>query len=85
MALPHPIKQAPLYFTAAAAVCAPVSIAACQVLIGLAIVSMLVARVPWRIPPFWLPLAVYFALTLVSLFASGHLKQGIPQIKKFYV
>ena len=65
--------------------CAPVSIAACQVLIGLAILSMIVTRAKWRIPPMWLPLAIFFALTLVSLFASGHLKQGIPQIKKFYV
>lgn len=80
-----PIQTAPLYLTGAAAVCAPVSIAACQILIGLAIVSMLVARTPWRIPPFWLPLAVFFALTLVSLAASGHMKQGVPQIKKFYV
>ncbi len=83
--LPHAIKQAPFYFTAAAAVCAPVSIAACQVLIGLAIAAMIAARCEWRIPPVWLPIAVFFALTLVSLAASGHAKQGMPQIKKFYV
>ncbi|HLH39397.1 MAG TPA: O-antigen ligase family protein [Bryobacteraceae bacterium] len=83
--LRHAIKQAPFYFTAGAAVCAPVSIAACQVLIGLAIVAMIAARAEWRIPPMWLPIAVFFALTLVSLAASGHAQQGIPQIKKFYV
>jgi len=82
---PQATKQAPLYLTAAAAVCAPVSIAACQILMGLAIVAMLVARAPWRIPRMWLPLAVFFALTLVSLAASGHPQQGLPQVKKFYV
>jgi putative inorganic carbon (hco3(-)) transporter len=81
----HVIQQAPLYLTAAAAVCAPVSIAACQIILGLAIVAMLITRTRWRIPPMWLPIAVFFALTLVSLAASGHIRQGIPQIKKFYV
>jgi len=75
----------PLYLTGLAAVCAPVSIAACQVIMGLAILAMLVTRARWRVPPIWLPLAVFFVLTLVSLAASGHPRQGLPQIKKFYV
>jgi putative inorganic carbon (hco3(-)) transporter len=77
--------EIPLYLTGAAAVSALISIAACEILIGAAILAMLVTRTPWRIPPIWLPFTVFVAATLLSLVANGHYQQGWPQIRKFYV
>ena len=78
-------EDIPLYLTGAAAVSALISIAACEILIGAAIVAMVVTRTPWRIPPIWLPFTVFVAGTFVSLIANGHYYQGWPQIRKFYV
>jgi putative inorganic carbon (HCO3(-)) transporter len=78
-------EEIPLYLTGAAAVSALISIAACEILIGAAIVAMLVTRTAWRMPPIWLPLMLFVAGTFVSLIANGHYYQGWPQIKKFYV
>ncbi len=36
-----------------------------------------------RWPAATLPIVLWMAWTLVSLFASGHLREGLPQIKKF--
>jgi putative inorganic carbon (hco3(-)) transporter len=78
-------EDIPLYLTGAAAVCALISIAACEILIGAAIVAMLATRTRWRIPPIWLPLVLFLAGTLISLAVNGHYLQGWPQIRKFYV
>jgi putative inorganic carbon (HCO3(-)) transporter len=78
-------EEIPVYLTGAAAVSALISIAACEILIGAAILAMLVTRTPWRIPPIWLPFIVFVAATLLSLVANGHYQQGWPQIRKFYV
>jgi putative inorganic carbon (hco3(-)) transporter len=78
-------ENIPLYLAAAAAVSALISIAACEILIGAAILAMILTRHHWEIPPIWLPLAVFIALTLISDLASGHVAEGFPQIKKFYV
>jgi putative inorganic carbon (hco3(-)) transporter len=51
---------------------------------GLALAALIVSK-EWRIPPVWLPVSVFAAGTMASLFASGHVSQGLPQIKKFYV
>ena len=74
-----------VYLVGAAAVLTVVSIAAFELLMGAAVVAMIATRTPWRAPRNWLPLLLFMALTVVSLFASGHLRQGFPQIKKFYV
>lgn len=78
-------EDIPLYLTGAAAVSALISIAACEILIGAAIVAMLATRTHWRIPPIWLPFSLFVAGTFFSLAANGHYHQGWPQIKKFYV
>ena len=77
--------RAALYLAMASATAALVSIAASQILLGAAILAMLVSRRPWRLPRSWIPLAVFLALTLVSVAASGHPAAGWPQIKKFFV
>ncbi len=73
------------YLVGAAAVLTVVSIAAFEVLMGAAVVAMIVTRTPWRAPRIWRPLVLFFALTAVSLLTRDHIRQGFPQIKKFYV
>jgi len=74
-----------MYLAGAAAVCTVVSIAAFEILMGLAAVSLIVMRRPWRAPPILLPLALFFTGTAVSLAAHGDWKLGFPQIKKFFL
>src|SRR5450631_2023310 len=77
--------QAPLYLAGAAAATTVVSIAASEILLGLAFVAVLAARDKWRWPPVVWPLVLWMGWTLVSLAASGHARGGLPQVKKFYV
>jgi len=79
------MRRAPLYLAAAAAVTSVIKIAPSQILLGLAIASLLIARDKWRWPPLIWPVAMWMAWTLVSLAASGHAQGGLPQVKKFYV
>jgi putative inorganic carbon (HCO3(-)) transporter len=67
---------------AAAAIC---SIAVSQSLLALALVALLISRVRLRLPPAWLPLALFLAATMVSLLFSGDMAAGRPQIRKLYV
>jgi O-antigen ligase len=69
----------------AAAATTLISIAASQILLGLAIVSLLANRSQWRWPPVTLPLVLFMAWTLVSVAASPDPMGGWPQVKKFYV
>jgi O-antigen ligase len=80
-----PTKNAPLYLAAAAAVTTVVSIRAFEILMALALVALIVTRSKWRFPPVWLPLSLFMLGTVVSLAASGHAREGLPQIRKFYV
>lgn len=78
-----------LYLTAAASVAALISIAASEILLGAAIVvailTVVLTRARWRIPPVWLPLSLFFAGTMLSLAVNGHWEQGWPQIRKFLI
>ncbi len=69
----------------AAAVTTLVSIRVFEILMAAALVALIVMRRPWRVPPIWLPLALFLAGTVISLLASGHIREGLPQIRKFYV
>src|SRR5258706_784575 len=82
---PLPLSLVPLYLGIAAAVAAPVSIAACQILMGATTGALIVTRTRWRLPPVWIALALFMLGTLVSGAASGHFRAGWPQYKKFYV
>lgn len=77
--------DAPAYLAAAAAVMTVVSIAASQILMGLAVAVFLASRRRIAWPPVTWPLAAWMLLTVLSLAASGHVREGLPQIKKFYV
>jgi putative inorganic carbon (HCO3(-)) transporter len=78
-------EQAALYLAGAAAATTVVSIAASQILLGLAFVAILTARDKWRWPLVIWPILLWIGWTLVSLAASGHARGGLPQVKKFYV
>ncbi len=78
-------KDVPLYLVGAAAVTTLISIRVFEILMAVALVALIVTRRRWRFPPVWLPLSLFLLGTLVSLFASGHVRQGLPQVRKFYV
>jgi len=79
------MRKAPLYLAGAAAATTVVSIAYSQILLGLAIASLLIARGRWRWPPVTWPVAMWMGWTLISLAASVDPGHGLPQVRKFYV
>jgi O-antigen ligase len=78
-------EKLPLCLAGAAAAVTVVSIAAFEILLGLAIVSLLVTRAKWRWPPVTLPICLWVAGTLLSAAASGEARAAFPQIKKLYL
>jgi O-antigen ligase len=61
------------------------SIAASQILLALAVIALLFSGLRLRLPPIWIPLALFMTGTLVSLALSGDMVLGRPQIRKFFV
>jgi O-antigen ligase len=78
-------SRAAFWCAAASTVAVLFSIAASQLLLGLAIVALLAAREKLRLPPIWIALAVFLAGTALSVIFSGNPVAGLPQIRKFYV
>jgi putative inorganic carbon (hco3(-)) transporter len=62
-----------------------VSIAASQILLGLALASLLLSGVPLRLPRIWLPLSLFLLGTLISLALSPDPAAGLPQVRKIFV
>ena len=79
------LRRASFYLAFASAAVILVSIAASQILLGLALLALLVGGGPIRFPPIRLPLACFFLITLVAALASGDPLGAMPQIKKFFV
>jgi len=73
------------YLTCGALLSILFSIAVSQILLALALAALLVSNTRLRLPPIKLPLALFLLATVASLAASGHIQQGMPQIRKFYV
>jgi O-antigen ligase len=78
-------ERLPLYFAGGSAVASVVSIAASQILLGLALASLIAAGRKPRWLPVYPALIAWCALTIVSAAVSGHARGAFPQIKKFYV
>ncbi len=78
-------ERLPLYLAGGSAVASVVSIAASQVLLGLALLSLIVTRTRPRWLPVYPALIAWCGLTIVSALVSGHARGAFPQIKKFYV
>ena len=79
------LHQAALWSTLASAAAVVVSIAVCQIFLGLALIALVASDSPLRLPPVKLPLLAFLGLTVLSLLASGHPGAGLPQIRKFFV
>lgn len=79
------MPRAAFYLACGSAVSALVSIAACQILLGAALLTLILSRQRLEFPPVVLPLAVFVVLTLVALVLSDDPRAGLPQVKKFYV
>lgn len=78
-------NDVPLYLVSAAAVTTLISIRVFEILMAAALIALVVTKRRWRLPPVWLPLSLFALGTLASLFASGHIREGLPQVRKFYV
>lgn len=71
--------------TFAAALTILFSIAACQILLALALVCLLLSGEKLRLPRIWIPLALFLGGTLVSLAFSPDVYSGLPQVRKIFV
>ena len=78
-------RRASFYLALASAAVILASIAASQILLGLSLVALVAGGGPIRFPPFRLPLAVFFLITVAAALASGDPPGAMPQIKKFFV
>ena len=79
------IERAGFYLTCGSAVAILFSIAISQILLALAFAVLLISGEKIRFPPIKLPLLLFMAGTIVSLFVSGDARDGTPQIRKFFV
>jgi O-antigen ligase len=79
------LDRGAFYLTCGALLSILFSIAVSQILLALALAALLFSSDRVRLPPIKLPLALFVAGTVASLLASGHIQEGMPQIRKFYV
>jgi putative inorganic carbon (hco3(-)) transporter len=82
---PSLMSRAALWLSFAAAASIVISIAAFNILAGLALAALLLSGEKLRFPPIKLPLGIFILLTFVAWFASADpLGHGYPQIRKFW-
>ncbi len=79
------LERAAFYLTCGSVISILFSIAASQILLGLAFAALLLSGATMRLPPIKLPLALFMLLTVVALLLSGDPRAGTPQIRKFFV
>jgi putative inorganic carbon (HCO3(-)) transporter len=79
------LDRAAFYLICGSLVSILFSIAASQILLGLALATLLLSSERLRLPPIKLPLGLFLAGTVISWLASGHIHDGTPQIRKFFV
>ena len=86
MGTPEPLLfRCARWLTFASAVAILVSIAASQILLGLALATFLLSGRPMRLPRIWLPLGLFLLGTLISLAFSPDPAAGLPQVRKIFV
>jgi O-antigen ligase len=78
-------EQAAFYLTCATAIAVLLSTAAYFILLAASVAALVASRRPIKIPPPWRPLALFMALTVISLLLSPEPRAGLPQLKKFLV
>lgn len=79
-----PVRAA-RWLTFGAAVSILFSIAVFNILMALALAALLMSGEPLRLPRIKLPLALFLLGTLISMAFSGHVSEGIPQVRKFWI
>lgn len=82
---PARFERAAFYSSWATAVAVLVSIAASQILLGLAFATLLISSAPLRLPRIRWLLALFLAGTLLSIAFSTDAAAGLPQLKKIFV
>jgi putative inorganic carbon (hco3(-)) transporter len=73
------------WLTFASAVTILFSIAASEILLGLALAALLLSGGRMRLPRIWLPLSLFLLGTLISLALSPDPTAGLPQVRKIFV
>jgi putative inorganic carbon (hco3(-)) transporter len=73
------------WLTFGSAVAILFSIAASQILLGLALAALLLSGGRMRLPRIWLPLGLFLLGTLISLALSPDPAAGLPQVRKIFV
>ena len=73
------------WLTFGSAVAILLSIAVSQILLGLALASLLLSGERIRVPRIRLALGLFLLGTVISLLCSGEIVHGLPQIRKFFV
>jgi putative inorganic carbon (hco3(-)) transporter len=79
------LDRATFYLTCGSLISILFSIAVSQICLALAFAALLLSSEKLRLPPIKLPLALFMAGTVISLLVSGHIHDGTPQIRKFFV
>ena len=79
------LDRAAFYLTCGSLVSILFSIAVSQILLALGLAALLLSSERMRLPPIKLPLALFMAGTVLSLLFSGHMSEGTPQIRKFFI
>jgi putative inorganic carbon (HCO3(-)) transporter len=79
------LARAARWLTFGSAASILIGIAPSQILLGLALATLLFSGTPLRLPRIWLPLSLFLAGTLLSLALSGNFMLGLPQVRKIFV
>jgi len=79
------LDRAAFYLTCGSLISILFSIAVSQLCLALALAALLLSSEQLRLPPIKLPLALFIIGTVISLLVSGHIRDGTPQIRKFFV
>jgi len=79
------LDRAAFYLTCASLISILLGIAVSQILLALTFAVLLLSSEPLRLPPIKLPLVLFIIGTVLSWLASGHIHDGTPQIRKFFV
>ena len=77
------LSRAAQWLTFASAVSILFSIAISQILLALALAALLLSGTRLRLPPIWLPLAIFLGATLVSLALSGNPAADSPRFARY--
>jgi O-antigen ligase len=80
-----PLFRIARWLTFGSAVAIIFSIAASQILLGLALAALLLSGGRMRLPRIWLPLGLFLLGTLISLALSPDPAAGLPQVRKIFV